>query len=89
MSTRVRNKDKIQANRIKMFEYLAQNPCVDCNCSDLRVLTFDHIRDKTARVMEEIDKCQVRCANCHMLSTQERTGHYRIAFYNSITQKQK
>ena len=62
-------------------EYLLQHPCVDCGNTDIRVLHFDHVRGikkqavcwmilhgfRWAVVQEEIDKCEVRCANCHML----------------------
>ena len=59
--------------------YLRDHPCVDCGESDLRVLEFDHVRgDKfksiaqmysycLQRIMTEIAKCDVRCANCHRI----------------------
>ena len=65
--------------------------CIDCGCSDIRVLEFDHVRGKkhnsvsrllaTAASWEkisiEIAKCEVRCANCHRLKTIERGGWWR------------
>lgn len=81
---------KIEQNRTlknhhKILEYLSGHPCADCGIKDLRVLQFDHLRDKTASVMElvnkhvswptimkEINKCEVRCANCHLIKTRER-----------------
>lgn len=61
-------------------EYLLNNPCVDCGEKDIVVLEFDH-QDRTLKtahvsslvrarsslelVKSEIEKCQVRCANCH------------------------
>jgi len=64
--------------RQKIVEYLQTHPCVDCGERDIVVLEFDHVRDKVAdladyassgrtwaRIQEEIDKCEVRCANCH------------------------
>ena len=65
------------------------HPCVDCGESDIVVLEFDHLRDKTAnvsylistgeipRIKEEIAKCEVVCANCHRRRTSERGGWYR------------
>lgn len=66
----------------KIKEYLESHPCVDCGNHDIRVLHFDHMRDKESNVMEmvyhcaswekiedEIAKCEVRCANCHMIKT--------------------
>lgn len=66
----------------KIVEFLESNPCVDCGESDIRKLQFDHTRDKHRDVTvmihggylwetieEEIAKCEVRCANCHMVKT--------------------
>jgi len=68
--------------------YLQSHPCVDCGNSDFRVLEFDHVTGvKKAGVgvlarnaygvkviQAEIDKCEVRCRNCHILKTYERLG---------------
>lgn len=68
--------------RRHIIEYLRQHPCVDCGETDIVVLEFDHQGDKVAdvstfamggrsweTVKAEIDKCEVRCANCHRLRT--------------------
>src|SRR5437867_9332807 len=73
--------------REKIIEYLREHPCVDCGESDIVVLEFDHVGDKVAdisvyagrgrswaRVKAEIDKCEVRCANCHRRKTRERSA---------------
>ena len=66
-------------NVLKILVYLKDHPCVDCGESDPIVLQFDHVRgEKTrelsdmlssganwARILQEIGKCEVRCANCH------------------------
>jgi len=69
-----------ERNRKYVDDYLLSNPCVDCGESDIVVLQFDHIDRQNhrhvtyllntcasiKRLQEEIDKCQVRCANCHV-----------------------
>lgn len=75
-----RNK-RIQAELQEyVFEYLTHHPCVDCGESDPLVLAFDHVKGEKhkeisvllqdsvslSKVQSEIEKCQVRCANCHV-----------------------
>ena len=69
--------------RALIDRYLRQHPCVDCGCSDITVLEFDHrdrfVKEFTVgelarvaewpRVLHEIEKCDVRCANCHRVRT--------------------
>jgi hypothetical protein len=69
-----------------VFDHKANHPCVDCGNSDPVVLEFDHTgTDKLAnvsdmvknglslkRIQEEIDKCDVVCANCHRIRTYSR-----------------
>lgn len=63
----------------EVVKYLKEHPCVDCGERDVLVLTFDHRRDKQKvishmvdrlfsweKVLKEIEKCEVRCANCHL-----------------------
>jgi len=72
-----------KANRLLLYQYLLSHPCVDCGENDPVVLEFDH-RDPADKrsevsaiaarkpwkfVVEEIAKCEVRCANCHRLRT--------------------
>jgi len=71
-----------------VFTYLSSHPCGDCNASDPYVLTFDHVRGtKKMNVSQmvnqgysfealqsEIDKCEVRCNNCHMRIEKIRRG---------------
>ena len=76
----------------RIDSYLEEHPCVDCGESNLIVLDFDHLRDKTddvanmvaagrpwSEIESEIAKCQVCCANCHARRTARRIGAYRIA----------
>lgn len=73
-------------NKNFVAEYLKNHFCVDCNNSDPIVLEFDHVRGiKFKNVCDlvrggyplktlknEIEKCDVRCANCHRIVTYNR-----------------
>ena len=72
-------------NRLFIFEYLASHACVDCGEKDPIVLDFDHLHSKIKdvsdmsssgwsirKIQEEIDKCEVRCSNCHRRITHKR-----------------
>lgn len=69
-----------EANKERIYEYLLVHPCVDCGESDPIVLEFDHVRGTKKKnvsrmacgstyswtaIKIEIDKCDIRCANCH------------------------
>jgi len=70
---------------------LLNHPCVDCGESNPIVLDFDHI-DKTNKksltfltrsmcslktLEKEINKCEVRCANCHRIKHASEIETYR------------
>ena len=75
-------------NRNFVLEHLKNHPCVDCGNKDFRVLDFDHVRGIKANninylistaytvqvIADEIEKCEVRCKNCHAIVTYERLG---------------
>ena len=84
----------LERNRKFIYEYLADNSCIDCGESDPRVLEFDHMRDKTHNIsymiqaghsiqnlQNEIKKCEVRCANCHRRKTSIDFGWYTNRLY--------
>jgi hypothetical protein len=71
-------------------DYLAEHPCIDCGERDVAVLEFDHVAARTHtiasllchgaaedRILAEISRCQVRCANCHRRVTAQRGGWIR------------
>ena len=72
-----------------LAEYFLMNPCVDCGEVDPLVLEFDHIREKAfsiaqglrdrgwQSILDEIEKCEVVCANCHRRRTASRGGFAR------------
>lgn len=85
---------KRQEDLARLLEYLRAHPCVDCGEMDIRVLEFDHVdpavkemsvaamlgRRSWASIMAEIDRCVVRCANCHRRRTAKQQGwRVRIA----------
>lgn len=83
------NKLYKERNRRNILDYLLKHPCVDCGETDLVVLDFDHLRDKTmnvakmvnrstswATILKEIDKCEVVCSNCHRRRTAARHGSW-------------
>lgn len=83
------NKKARERNRNYVLEYLKSHPCIDCNEGDIIVLEFDHVKDKKVseiskaasagwsleRLKKEIEKCEVRCANCHRRATHKRRRH--------------
>lgn len=69
-------------NLFYVRDALLKSGCVDCGIADLLVLECDHIGPKEAnvsklvrdgyslaRIQAEIDRCEVRCANCHRRRT--------------------
>jgi hypothetical protein len=96
---RERNRRYYSTRRIDikewLFDYLSQNPCVDCGESDPMRLQLDHKVDKEfvigkslvgkskslADVQSEIAKCDVRCANCHQVKThgEQNTWKYQMS----------
>ena len=79
------------AYRIKILEYLKEHPCVDCGEADPIVLEFDHVRGHKQfsvgqrvasggnweKILAEIEKCEVRCCNCHRRKTAHELGWHR------------
>ena len=72
-----------------LLAYLQSHPCVDCGEREAIVLEFDHrsgsnklfqIGDANSKnyslrsVRSEVEKCDVRCANCHRRATYRRRG---------------
>ena len=76
----------------RLIEYLSDKACVMCGESDVRVLEFDHIDPTTKRfgistaitdvrkwidISQEIEKCQILCANCHKKRTAAQYGWFK------------
>lgn len=80
---------RIAGNRKKILEYLKDNPCVDCGEDHPAALEFDHVKGEKKnnvsnmihyntwdKVAQEIEKCEVRCANCHNKKTAKERGYF-------------
>src|SRR4051794_8192832 len=76
-------------NLVSIVKYLQSHPCIDCGETDIIVLEFDHVRgvkkfNVCSRIqvswdalLDEINKCEIRCANCHRRATAMRSKNYR------------
>lgn len=87
----LRNKRTRSGNKLFIDSIKESSPCVDCGENNPIVLEFDHVRGvkkanisdmsrasySIATIKEEIDKCEVRCANCHRIVTHERRQEKR------------
>jgi hypothetical protein len=97
---RDRQREVANRNSSLILEYLQQHPCVDCGESDPLVLEFDHVRGEKKynvsdlirryagwkTIMAEIDKCDIRCANCHRRATAKRQGMHRYLLLQVLKQ---
>ena len=89
----------IAKNDQRILEYLIDHPCIDCGDTDPLVLDFDHrepsakldavsrmVRSRPWRVvLEEIAKCDVRCANCHRRKTARQFGWSKLELPDLFT----
>ena len=81
-----------EPNRIFISTFLKGNACVDCGESNWLVLEFDHVRGEKRGnvselmlhdldvVVEEVEKCEVVCSNCHKLRTMQRKKSWRLDY---------
>lgn len=72
-----------------LIAYFVEHPCIDCGETDPVVLEFDHVGEKRfdignrldkapwAMILEEIERCEVVCCNCHRRRTAWRRGSVR------------
>ena len=84
--TASRNKRVREENREFIINIKESTPCTDCGQNyPFYVMHFDHIYEKNAsisnlwrssnsikRIQQEIDNCEIVCANCHAIRTHER-----------------
>ena len=86
------------ANLRRLLDFFRQHPCVDCGETDPVVLQFDHVRGEKSRdvmsmagngtpwhrIVAEIAKCDVRCANCHWRRHAREVGWRKLALAAEI-----
>lgn len=81
----------VEENSFHILNYLKTHPCVDCGERDVLVLEFDHLRDKIRSIssmvnrgvswknlLREIEKCEVRCSNCHARKTARQQNWFKF-----------
>lgn len=77
--------------RKKLLDFLSTKKCIDCGESDPIVLDFDHINPNNKfksvsqmlsghyswkSVVLEINKCEIRCSNCHRRKSYIQFGYF-------------
>jgi 5-methylcytosine-specific restriction endonuclease McrA len=74
--------------REQAIQYLG-GKCIDCGNLDHRVFEFHHAEERRnngatvgslfqgswGRLKEELDKCELLCANCHKIKTAQENKH--------------
>jgi len=84
------NQALVKRNRNFVYNYLSHHPCIDCQEKDTIVLDFDHVRGVKFKDVcllvaggasidtssKEIEKCDVRCCNCHRRRTAKQFNWY-------------
>lgn len=96
---KIMKRQRRQQQTLQVVIYLQSHGCVDCGEKDPRVLDFDHIKGKKINgistmisngcsmitIMDEIAKCEVRCANCHRRRTAIENEHYSYIDFDTLT----
>jgi hypothetical protein len=79
---------KREEARKYVWDYLSNQKCIDCGEYDPLVLTFDHVRGTKKMnvsqmvnqgysfqaIQDEMNKCEVVCASCHLRREKKRRG---------------
>lgn len=86
------NKERVLRNQQFVWDYLKNNPCIECGEKDPIVLQFHHLDETTKfkdvstlilekygieTIKKEIEKCQVLCSHCHIRKTAAQFGWYK------------
>jgi hypothetical protein len=78
-----------EKNYLRLWAYFRANPCVDCGETNPLKLSLDHrdsvtkdhdvsriMKHNWKKIQAEIDKCDVRCHNCHAVKTHVSLNHF-------------
>lgn len=83
---------RFDKNMDYISSYLKSHSCIDCGESDIIVLDFDHRGNKEYSIADirnnycldilktEIEKCDVRCANCHRRKTAKERNYKKLSY---------
>jgi len=87
----------IDRNRRFIYDYLLNNPCIECGEKHPCKLDFDHREDKEEiisrmvgnacgleKLTREIKKCDVLCAGCHRLKTAKDQNWWMYNEYKKL-----
>jgi hypothetical protein len=99
--TQKRNRVQRKRNRVFVDQIKALAKCVDCGEGNPLVLDFDHVTGEKVNdvsnmvykayclesIQKEIDKCEVRCANCHRIVTHTRRVEKKIKSHAETNSK--
>jgi hypothetical protein len=86
-----RKAELVAKNRVCMLEYLKTHHCVDCGESNPIMMEFNHLKPEEKvynisqmmsdfswdKILSEIEKCEVVCANHHKVRTAIQQGWYK------------
>lgn len=93
----LRRMDLKEKGHAYLLEYLQSHPCVDCGETDIDVLEFDHtdrsmkktevskmihIGFQIEKLQEEVEKCDIRCANCHRRKTSREENSWKSRLHD-------
>ena len=75
--------------KIEFYNWLKTKQCESCGICDFRVLEFHHKDEakefeisqkvglvKLSKLLDEIAKCNMLCANCHRIETSKQFDYY-------------
>lgn len=94
-------KVQVAINQQYVYDYSKEHGCVDCQEKDPCCLDFDHVSGTKTEIisvmvnsgcslpliLEEIAKCEIRCANCHRRKTAKDFSWYKNIDTGSVVQR--